>query len=142
MPELEPVGVERDGGVRHLQPKRQSFSRRERADDPATATDPLRSAYGGWEAVTNAGLALSEATTLLDVSVVFGGENDERGLLGLAFHPRFAENHYVYLNFFDKSKVGYGAAIATVLTVLIVLVVVVILAVQARSERKEAEGHA
>jgi raffinose/stachyose/melibiose transport system permease protein len=51
-------------------------------------------------------------------------------------------SYYSYLNFFDKSKVGYGAAIATVLTVLIVLVVVVILAVQARSERKEAEGHA
>ena len=50
-------------------------------------------------------------------------------------------SYYSYLNFFDKSKVGYGAAIATVLTVVIVLVVVVILAVQARSERKEAEGH-
>lgn len=38
-----------------------------RADDPATATDPLKSAYGGWEAVANAGLALSESTTLLEM---------------------------------------------------------------------------
>ena len=38
-----------------------------RAEDPATATDPLKSAYGGWEAVTNAGFALSEATTLLEL---------------------------------------------------------------------------
>jgi cytochrome c553 len=38
-----------------------------KADDPATATDPLKSAYGGWEAVTNAGYALSEATTLLEM---------------------------------------------------------------------------
>src|SRR6187551_2543468 len=39
----------------------------EKAEDPATATDPLKSAYGGWEAVTNAGIALSEATTLLEL---------------------------------------------------------------------------
>ena len=38
-----------------------------KAEDPATATDPLKSAYGGWEAVTNAGFALSEATTLLEL---------------------------------------------------------------------------
>ncbi|ROS23191.1 carbohydrate ABC transporter permease [Cellulomonas sp. PhB150] len=50
-------------------------------------------------------------------------------------------SYYSYLNFFDKSKVGYGAAIATVLTLVIVLVAVVILVVQARSERMEAEGH-
>jgi hypothetical protein len=39
----------------------------EKAEDPATATDPLKSAYGGWEAVSNAGLALAESTRLLDV---------------------------------------------------------------------------
>ena len=38
-----------------------------KAEDPATATDPLKSAYGGWEAVMNAGLALSESTRLLEV---------------------------------------------------------------------------
>jgi len=37
------------------------------AEDPATATDPLKSTYGGWEAVMNAGVALSESTRLLDV---------------------------------------------------------------------------
>lgn len=38
-----------------------------KAEDPATATDPLKSAYGGWEAVMNAGVALSESTRLLEV---------------------------------------------------------------------------
>ena len=41
--------------------------RLKKASDPSTATDPLTSTYGGWEAVTNAGLALSEATTLLEL---------------------------------------------------------------------------
>src|SRR3954471_21511016 len=38
-----------------------------KAEDPPTPRNPLKSAYGGWEAVANAGLALSEATTLLEV---------------------------------------------------------------------------
>ncbi|MEN5074652.1 sugar ABC transporter permease [Isoptericola cucumis] len=46
-------------------------------------------------------------------------------------------SYYSYLNFFDKSRVGYGAAIATVLTVVIIVVAVVILALQARAERRE-----
>lgn len=37
------------------------------AKDPATATDPLASAYGKWEAVENAGLAIAEASRLLTV---------------------------------------------------------------------------
>ena len=37
------------------------------AKDPALATDPLESAYGGWQAVENASLALVEAATLLNV---------------------------------------------------------------------------
>ena len=45
-----------------------------------------------------------------------------------------------YLNFFDKSKVGYGAAIATVLTVVIMIVAGAIQFVQNRSARKEREG--
>jgi raffinose/stachyose/melibiose transport system permease protein len=49
-------------------------------------------------------------------------------------------SYYSYLNFFDKSKVGYGAAIANVLTVLIILVAVVIMVLQARSARREEEG--
>ncbi|PYS11953.1 MAG: hypothetical protein DMG15_16075 [Acidobacteria bacterium] len=35
------------------------------AQDPATATDPLASTYGKWEAVENSALALSEAASLL-----------------------------------------------------------------------------
>ena len=31
-----------------------------------------------------------------------GGSLGERGLLGLAFHPRFAENGYFYLNYTDR----------------------------------------
>lgn len=46
-------------------------------------------------------------------------------------------SYYSYLNFFDKSKVGYGSAIATVLTLLIVVVAVVIQILQARSARKD-----
>jgi len=49
-------------------------------------------------------------------------------------------SYYSYLNFFDKSKVGYGAAVATVLTLVIILVAVVILALQNRAERREQEG--
>jgi hypothetical protein len=33
--------------------------------DPASATNPLASVYGGWQAVENSGLALAEAATLL-----------------------------------------------------------------------------
>jgi hypothetical protein len=35
------------------------------AKDPALATDPLASAYGGWTAVENSGIALAEAANLL-----------------------------------------------------------------------------
>jgi hypothetical protein len=35
--------------------------------DPSTATDPLASVYGGWEAVGNSALALREAARLLEV---------------------------------------------------------------------------
>lgn len=49
-------------------------------------------------------------------------------------------SYYSYLNFFDKSKVGYGSAIATILTVLIIVVAIGILQVQGRSERIEQEG--
>ncbi|GAB3171939.1 sugar ABC transporter permease [Myceligenerans halotolerans] len=49
-------------------------------------------------------------------------------------------SYYSYLNFFDKSHVGYGAAIATVLTLVIVVVAVIILGLQSRAERREREG--
>jgi hypothetical protein len=35
--------------------------------DPSTATDLLQTTYGGWEAVANASLALTEAARLLEV---------------------------------------------------------------------------
>ena len=35
------------------------------AADPSSATDPLASSYGGWEAVSNAGIALAESANLL-----------------------------------------------------------------------------
>lgn len=37
------------------------------AADPSSATDPLASSYGGWTAVENSSLALSEAALLLTV---------------------------------------------------------------------------
>src|SRR5438552_14434616 len=37
------------------------------AADPALATDPLATTYGGWTAVENSGLALAEAANLLTV---------------------------------------------------------------------------
>ncbi|MFI9488708.1 carbohydrate ABC transporter permease [Promicromonospora sp. NPDC052451] len=49
-------------------------------------------------------------------------------------------SYYSYLNFFDKSQVGYGSAIATVLTLVIVVVALVILGLQNRAERREREG--
>ncbi|MFD2793147.1 carbohydrate ABC transporter permease [Promicromonospora vindobonensis] len=49
-------------------------------------------------------------------------------------------SYYSYLSFFDKSQVGYGAAIATVLTLVIVVVAVIILGLQSRAERREREG--
>ncbi len=49
-------------------------------------------------------------------------------------------SYYSYLNFFDKSKVGYGAAVATVLTLVIIVVAVVILGLQNRAQRREEEG--
>ncbi len=49
-------------------------------------------------------------------------------------------SYYSYLNFFDKSKVGYGAAVATVLTIVILIVAIIIQVLQNRSARREAEG--
>jgi raffinose/stachyose/melibiose transport system permease protein len=46
-------------------------------------------------------------------------------------------SYFSYQNFFPKSQVGYGAAIATVLTVIVVVVAVAFIRAQAASERKE-----
>jgi hypothetical protein len=37
------------------------------AKDPSTATDPLQSAYGKWQAVENAGLAMADAASLISL---------------------------------------------------------------------------
>ncbi len=46
-------------------------------------------------------------------------------------------SYFSYQNFFPKSQVGYGAAIATVLTIIVVVVSVAFIRAQAASERKE-----
>jgi len=37
------------------------------AKDPSTATDPLASTYGGWQAVENSSIALAESANLLTI---------------------------------------------------------------------------
>jgi glucose/arabinose dehydrogenase len=39
----------------------------------------------------------------LDISARVGSNSSERGLLGLAFHPRYAENGYFYVNYTDAN---------------------------------------
>jgi len=46
-------------------------------------------------------------------------------------------SYFSYQNFFPKSQVGYGAAIATVLTIIVILVSIAFIRAQAASERKE-----
>jgi raffinose/stachyose/melibiose transport system permease protein len=46
-------------------------------------------------------------------------------------------SYFSYQNFFPKSQVGYGAAIATVLTLIVIVVAAVFMRAQAASERKE-----
>jgi hypothetical protein len=41
------------------------FTKVKPAGDPATATDPIMSTYGGWMAVENSGLAIAESANLL-----------------------------------------------------------------------------
>jgi cytochrome c553 len=38
-----------------------------KAEDPSVAPNPLESVYGGWEAVANGGMALTESARLLDI---------------------------------------------------------------------------
>lgn len=49
-------------------------------------------------------------------------------------------SYYAYLNFFDTSRVGYGAAVATVLTAVIIVIATVIQVLQNRSVRREEKG--
>ena len=46
------------------------------------------------------------STPFLDINsrvVDIGGIGDERGLLGLAFHPNYSNNGYFYLNYINNS---------------------------------------
>jgi hypothetical protein len=38
-----------------------------KANDPSVAPNPLESVYGGWEAVANSGIALTESARLLEI---------------------------------------------------------------------------
>jgi raffinose/stachyose/melibiose transport system permease protein len=46
-------------------------------------------------------------------------------------------SYFAYQNFFEKTRVGYGAAIATVLTLIIAVLTVVFLRIQTRREDEE-----
>jgi glucose/arabinose dehydrogenase len=45
-------------------------------------------------------------TPFLDISAKVKREGNEQGLLGLAFHPQFAENGYLYVNYTGQTGVG------------------------------------
>ncbi|MCL3860462.1 carbohydrate ABC transporter permease [Actinotalea sp. K2] len=47
-------------------------------------------------------------------------------------------SYFAYQNFFARSQVGYGAAIATVLTVIVIIVSIAFIRFQMASERKES----
>ncbi|GAA3749090.1 sugar ABC transporter permease [Streptomyces tremellae] len=49
----------------------------------------------------------------------------------------YVPSYYSYLNFFEYSRVGYGAAIATVMSVLILVVATLLLAWQRRAARRD-----
>jgi raffinose/stachyose/melibiose transport system permease protein len=46
-------------------------------------------------------------------------------------------SYYSWVNFFEKSQVGYGSAIATVLTLVIIALTVVFLRMQGRELGEE-----
>jgi glucose/arabinose dehydrogenase len=53
-------------------------------------------------------------TPFLDISAIVGSSGSEQGLLGLAFHPRYAENGRFFVNYTDRSGdtvvAGYQAS--------------------------------
>lgn len=44
-----------------------------------------------------------EATPFLDIDSIVVSSGNERGLLGLAFHPEYQSNHYFYVSYNDNS---------------------------------------
>lgn len=47
-----------------------------------------------------------KSTPFLDITSKVNQGNDERGLLGLAFHPNYASNGYFYVNYIDRNYPG------------------------------------
>jgi glucose/arabinose dehydrogenase len=45
--------------------------------------------------------SVSQSEQFFDVSSLIANSSDERGLLGLAFHPNFSENGYFYVHYTD-----------------------------------------
>jgi hypothetical protein len=73
------------------------------AKDPATATDPLASTYGGWTAVENSAIAMAEAANLL----VLPGRKCSSGIavpIGNADWPKFVQGLR------DAAMISYKAA--------------------------------
>ncbi len=44
-----------------------------------------------------------QSTPFLDITDRVGSNSSEQGLLGLAFHPRFSENGFLYVNYTDRN---------------------------------------
>jgi hypothetical protein len=53
--------------------------------------------------VKNGQLLTQPFLDITDRVTVLGGLGDERGLLGLAFHPSYASNHFLYVNYTDRA---------------------------------------
>jgi glucose/arabinose dehydrogenase len=47
--------------------------------------------------------ATSSINTFLDITNIVNNNTNEEGLLGLTFHPNYAENGYIYVNYTDYS---------------------------------------
>jgi glucose/arabinose dehydrogenase len=57
--------------------------------------------------ILNLGTGIVNATAFLNIDALVGGggsDNDERGLLGLAFHPDYASNGFFYVNYTNNSS--------------------------------------
>ena len=86
------------------------------AQDPSTAPNPLESVYGGWEAVANSGIALTESARLLEIprkcsngnAAPIGGVTWKQGLTQLreagraAYDAAQAKNQDKVLDASDK----------------------------------------
>lgn len=67
---------------------------------------------GGVIKVFDASAEVPQADTFVDLSSRVNAEPAEGGLLGMAFHPHFAENHLVFLSFTDSGPNGLRSVVA------------------------------